>query len=84
MLSLFALTASIAVALASSAVNLVFSAIYSSLICLNRDKNMRILPEISKAIPVTIFIIDGLVLKTRIYKPINKLNPPFPVPVVKK
>jgi hypothetical protein len=51
---------------------------------LNRDKNIKIPPEISKAIPVTIFIIDGLVLKTRIYKPINILKPPLPVPVVKK
>lgn len=73
-----------AATLASSAVNLVFAAIYSSLICLNRDKNIRIPPETSKAIPVTIFIIDGLVLKTRIFNPINILNPPFPVPVVKK
>jgi len=62
----------------------VFAAIYSSLICLNLDKNIRIPPEISNAIPVTIFIGLGLVLKTRIYKPINILNPPLPVPVVKK
>ena len=84
MLSLFALTASIAVALASSVVNLVPSVIYSSLMCLNRDKNIRIPPEVSKAMPVTLFIILGSVLKTRIYKPMNKLNPPLPVPVVKK
>lgn len=83
-LSLLALTASIEAALASSAVNLVFNAIYSSLICLNRDKNIRIVPEISSTIPVIIFIIDGELLKTRIYKPINILNPPLPVPVVKK
>jgi len=51
---------------------------------LNRDKNKRIEPEISSTIPVMILITLGLLLKTRIYKPMNKLNAPFPVPVVKK